>query len=98
MGRIRHRQRARVSGRVHAVRVQPWAGVPAFEATLVDAEYGAITAVFFGRRSVAGIEPGTEMTIEGAVGSHKGRLAILNPNYEIHPVLGPGRAADGEAG
>lgn len=98
MSRIRHRQRVRVTGRVHAVRVQPWAGVPAFEATLVDAEQGAITAVFFGRRSVAGIEPGTEMTIEGAVGSHQGRLAILNPTYDIHPVVLPDLTADGEAG
>jgi hypothetical protein len=98
MGRIRHRQRVRVSGRVHSVRVQPWAGVPAFEATLVDAEQGAITAVFFGRRSIAGIEPGTEMSIEGAVGSHQGRLAILNPTYEIHPILSPDVTADGEAG
>jgi amino acid transporter len=94
LSRVRHRERVRVSGRVHSVRVQPWAGVPAFECTLVDAEGGAITAVFFGRRSVPGIEPGTELTIEGAVGSHHGRLAILNPIYEIHPPTQLEGAAD----
>jgi len=42
--------------------------------------------VFFGRRSIAGIGPGVILTVEGAVGEHQGRLAMLNPAYEI--VLG----------
>jgi hypothetical protein len=39
--------------------------------------------VFLGRRSVPGIEPGIRLSAEGMVGRHNGRLAVLNPVYEI---------------
>jgi hypothetical protein len=32
---------------------------------------------------VAGIEPGAEMVVEGMVGEHHGRLAILDPDYDL---------------
>jgi amino acid transporter len=82
LGEVVHRQRTVVSGRVRTVQVQPWAGISTFECTLVDAT-GALTIVFLGRRSVPGIKPGTYLTAEGAVGSHRGRLAMLNPAYEL---------------
>jgi amino acid transporter len=90
-----HRRRAVVGGRVRTVRVQPWAGVPTFECTLVDAT-GALTVVFLGRRAIPGIAPGTFLRAEGTVGSHQGRLAILNPSYELVAASeagGRGRAA-----
>ena len=79
------RQRARVAGRVRSVRVQPWAGVPTLEGTLVD-DTGGISVVFLGRRHVPGIRPGTKMVVEGMVGDHAGRLAILNPDYRLLAV------------
>ena len=48
----------RVTGRVRSVRVQPRAGVPTLECTLVDPTDG-IGVVFLGRRRVAGIHPGS---------------------------------------
>ncbi|MBV8160339.1 MAG: DNA-binding protein, partial [Acidimicrobiia bacterium] len=42
------RSRARVAGRVRSLRVQPWAGVPTLEGTLVD-DTGGISVVFLGR-------------------------------------------------
>ena len=42
-----------------------------------------ITVVFLGRRSVAGIAVGTRLVVDGVVGDHHGRQAILNPRYEI---------------
>jgi hypothetical protein len=80
------------------VRVQPWAGVPAFECTLVDSSASSITVVFLGRRAVPGIAPGTEMVVEGTVGSHQGRMAMLNPAYEILNIVDRGAADDGQAG
>jgi hypothetical protein len=80
------RTRARVAGRVRSVRIQPWAGVPTLECTLVD-ETGGIYVVFLGRREVAGIHPGTRMVVEGMVGDHGGRMAILNPDYRLMPTL-----------
>jgi len=57
-------------------------GTPTFELTIVD-ETSALAVVFFGRRSIAGIRPGVMLTVEGAIGEHRGRLAMLNPSYEI---------------
>ncbi len=39
--------------------------------------------MFLGRRGLAGVDVGTKMIAEGAVGIHQGRLAILNPVYEV---------------
>jgi hypothetical protein len=76
------RSRARVAGRVRSLRIQPWAGVATLEATVVD-DTGGITVVFLGRREVAGIHCGTRLVVEGMAGAHRGRLAILNPDYEL---------------
>jgi amino acid transporter len=81
-GGVKHRDRVKLTGRVHTVRVQPWGGVPSFECTLVDPR-GTMRVVFLGRRNVPGITTGTNLTVEGVVGSHMGQLAILNPTYEI---------------
>jgi amino acid transporter len=79
------RQRTRVAGKVYAMRVQPWSGVAALELTVVD-DSGALTVVFFGRRRLAGVGPGTPLAVEGLVGEHHGRIAMLNPAYEILPA------------
>jgi hypothetical protein len=79
---VEWRKRARVAGRVRSMRIQPWAGVPTLECTLVDAT-GGVAVVFLGRRQVAGIHPGTCLVVEGMVGEHNGRLAILNPEYDF---------------
>jgi amino acid transporter len=79
---VRHRRHVMLGGRVHALRVQPWSGVSALEVTLADTT-GAITIVFLGRREVPGIGTGTRLVVQGVVGDHHGRLAILNPAYEI---------------
>jgi len=82
---VQWRTRAKVAGRVRSLRVQPWAGVPTLEGTLVD-DTGGISVVFLGRRHVPGIRPGTKMVVEGMVGDHAGRLAILNPDYRLLAV------------
>ncbi len=76
------RQRVRVCGRVHSVRVQPWSGQPTLECTVVDYT-GKILVVFLGRRHVAGIEPGAELVVDGIVGEHNGRRVIRNPDYRL---------------
>ena len=74
------------------MRVQPLRGTPTFELTLVD-DSGSLDVVFFGRRSLAGVSPGVTLTVEGIVGEHRGRLAMLNPTYEI--VLTQHEGAEG---
>jgi amino acid transporter len=83
---VEFRQRARLAGRVRSVRVQPLGGVPSLEVKIADAT-GSILVVFIGRRRIAGIKPGTQIVVDGIVGQQSGRLALLNPNYEL--IAGP---------
>ena len=95
IGEVTHRGRAKVAGRLKTVRVQSWSGVPAFECTVVDGS-GALTLVFLGRRAIPGLNPGTKLIAEGTIGSYQGRLAMLNPNYELLATSsGDGRATAG---
>ncbi len=84
IGSVEWRQRAKVAGRVRSVRIQPWSGVSTLECTLVD-DTGGLLVVFLGRRSIAGIRPGTRMAAEGMIGEQRGQLAILNPDYQLLP-------------
>ena len=83
---LRHRQRARVAGRVRSVRVQPWSDVPSLECTLTDASGAQLMVVFLGRREIPGIRTGTQMVVDGMVGDRRGTLAMLNPDYELLAV------------
>jgi hypothetical protein len=79
---VRLRERVRVAGRVHAVRVRSRASVPTLECIVQDGT-GSILVVFLGRRRVPGIEVGAHLLVDGVVGEYHGRPAILNPDYEI---------------
>ena len=80
------RQRARIQGRVRSVRVTPLSGAPALAVEIWDGT-GGITVLFYGRRSIAGIAPGSKLQLEGMVGEADGHLAMANPSYEL--LAGP---------
>jgi amino acid transporter len=80
------RRPARVAGRLRSVRIQPWSDVPTLEGTLVDGSGGEVLLVFLGRREIPGIRTGTQLVAEGMVGDRRGRLAMLNPEYELLSV------------
>lgn len=86
IGQATWRSRVRVAGRVRAIRVPTRASTANLECTLVDGT-GAILLVFQGRRRIPGIQQGARLVAEGMVGSWEGRLAILNPDYEL--IAGP---------
>lgn len=77
------RTRATVAGRVKSIRVQPLADGPTLECVLVDGSGEAITLVFLGRHAIAGVSSGTTVKAEGMVGKHRGKLAMINPVYEL---------------
>jgi amino acid transporter len=79
-----HRQTAVVQGRIRSVEVSPISGSPALRCELVD-ETGGVTLLFYGRRSIAGIEPGVQLRAEGRIGTYKGHMAIANPLYSLMP-------------
>ncbi len=76
------RQPARVGGEVTRMRIAPRSGVPAFEIVLNDGT-GEVVAVFTGRRSIAGIEHGRAMVVEGVGHDERGRRVLLNPAYTL---------------
>jgi amino acid transporter len=77
------RTRARIAGRVKTLRVQPWAHAQSLECVLVDRSGHAVILVFLGRRSISGIRSGSILVADGMVGKHHGKLAIINPTYEL---------------
>jgi amino acid transporter len=79
-----HRQTAVVQGRIRSVEVSPISGSPALRCELVD-ETGGVTLLFYGRRSITGIEPGVQLRAEGRIGTYKGHMAIANPLYSLMP-------------
>ena len=76
------RKRVKVAGRVRSVRLTPLHDSPTLEVVLVDGT-AAISVLFLGRRSIAGVGVGSKMAVEGTVGIHQTRLAILNPSYRL---------------
>ena len=84
ISQVAYRDRAVVEGRIRSVRISPISGSPALMAELCDAT-GGVTLVFYGRRSIAGLEPGTPVRAEGRLGEHDGHLAMANPTYRLLP-------------
>jgi hypothetical protein len=82
IGSVQFRQRVQVSGVVRSTRVQPKAAVATLECVIAD-NTGSMSIVFLGRRDVPGIRTGSCLVARGTAGSHFGRLAILNPEYEL---------------
>jgi amino acid transporter len=76
------RKRAQVAGRVRSVRVQTAKDTSNLECVLTD-DTGDVLLVFQGRPQIPGIEAGARLVVEGMVGSWRGRLAMLNPDYEL---------------
>ena len=60
------------------------AGTATLECVVED-DTGALSLVFLGRSEIPGIAIGTRLRAEGTAGEHHGRLAILNPVYQLRP-------------
>ena len=79
------RTQATVVGEITCVRVVPRSGgAPWLEAIVSDGT-GTITALWTGRRRMAGIKPGQRLMLSGR-GTRRGsggRLVIYNPKYEL---------------
>jgi RecG-like helicase len=76
------RRPVHVGGEVRAVRIVPRAGAPALEVTVSDGR-GQVTAVFLGRRKIAGLSPGRKVALHGVVAQDRNRVLVYNPAYEL---------------
>jgi len=76
------RTQVRVAGEVRSVLIVPRAGAPALEVTVSDGR-GAVTAVFLGRRKIAGMSPGRKLVLDGMTRADGARLLVYNPRYQL---------------
>ncbi len=81
---VQPRTVARVVGEVASVRIVPRAGAASLEVGVTDGR-GVITAVFFGRKKIAGLTPGRRVVMEGMVAPLQNRSFMYNPVYELLP-------------
>ncbi|MCL1871348.1 MAG: OB-fold nucleic acid binding domain-containing protein [Promicromonosporaceae bacterium] len=81
------RERGKAAGVLRSVVLRPRQGVSSVEAELYDGS-GALDLVWLGRRTIAGIEPGRRITVEGMVCVADGRRTMFNPRYELRPKAG----------
>lgn len=81
-GQCRRGQVVSVSGRLRTVAYTPRTNLPTLEADLYDGS-DVVTLVFLGRRSIAGIEPGRQLTARGRIAIRDDRKVIYNPYYEL---------------
>jgi amino acid transporter len=73
-----------IEGRVRAVEIRPVENSCVFEATVADAT-GVVTAMFYGRTNIPGVECGARLRLEGKVSMREGGPAMINPAYELLP-------------
>jgi hypothetical protein len=85
IGSLRQPGHATVQGRLRAeqIRSRQPAGNTVLACEVADST-GELTAVFYGRAHIAGIEPGTRIRLHGTVGiGADGHPAMINPGYEL---------------
>jgi hypothetical protein len=82
---VRRGQICELSGRLRTVVYTPRTNLPTLEADLYDGT-DVVTLVWLGRRHIAGIEPGRQLTVKGRIAMRDDRKVIYNPQYELeHP-------------
>ena len=79
---VSQRHRAIAAGRVHIVKVRPLAQSSILSCTITDAS-GEITAVFYGRTHIPGLEPGSKVRLRGTISTSKTGMVMINPAYEF---------------
>jgi RecG-like helicase len=83
IGSLRQPGRATVQGRLHAAEVRPAKHTTVLACEVADST-GELTAVFYGRAYIPGLEPGRQVRLRGMVGiGDDGRPAMINPGYEL---------------
>ena len=74
--------RVLVAGRVHTVRIRPVEQNFILACTISDAS-GELTALFYGRTHIPGLEPGSTVRLRGPVSISKDGTVMINPAYEL---------------
>ncbi len=89
IGTVAGSEKARITGTVHSVAVPPRSARPELRVELYDGS-GVLELVWHGRRHIAGIEPGSYLTVDGRVAQQgsNDRPVMYNPAYDLLPHHG----------
>ncbi|HEX9034233.1 MAG TPA: amino acid permease [Streptosporangiaceae bacterium] len=86
IGQLPRRGKATVEGRVHAVEIRPVEQNTVLACEIKDAT-GQLTAMFYGRSHIPGLDPGAKVRLTGQVGIRGQEPVMVNPAYQL---LAPG--------
>jgi hypothetical protein len=75
-------RRVRVTGALSQVRPGTPGSPPMLRAELGGGQ-DAVTVIWLGRTSIAGIEPGRPVALEGTLALRRGRKVMYNPRYDL---------------
>jgi len=89
--------RATVEGRVYAVEIRPVEHNTVLATEIADST-GQLTALFYGRSHIPGVECGARVRFRGQVGMRSGGAVMINPAYELIAPGAPGQAPPRPAG
>jgi hypothetical protein len=76
------RRRVRLVGHIRSITLSAAGQVPSMAARLDDGT-GSVRLVWLGQRSIAGVGPGSALTVEGRISMLDGQRTILNPHYTL---------------
>jgi amino acid transporter len=71
-----------VEGRVHSLEIRPVEHSCVLACLVTDAT-GEITALFYGRTHIPGVEPGSKIQLRGRAGIRDTGTVMINPAYEL---------------
>lgn len=85
IGNCGDRSQVAVCGRIRSLAIRPeQTGSPSLEAELYD-DTGTVTLIWLGRRTVAGVHPGTQLRAVGRICVKDSRRLMFNPRYDLLP-------------
>jgi len=94
MGSLTKPGRATVEGRVYAVEIRPVERNTVLAAEVADST-GHLTALFYGRSHIPGLDCGSRVRFRGQVGMRASGPVMINPAYEL---VAPGDAGPPDTG
>ncbi|NMI00909.1 amino acid permease [Pseudonocardia sp. K10HN5] len=87
---------ATITGRINSVDLTASDGTPVLTCRVSD-QTGSITARFYGRSHIKGVEPGRRIRLHGRPSRFADQLALTDPDYRLLPDEASDNVADGTA-
>jgi RecG-like helicase len=82
IGSLRGPGKATVEGRVITMAIRPVERNSVLACEIAD-ETGTLTALFYGRKQIPGVDCGGRLRLHGTVGMRAGMPVMINPTYEL---------------